>query len=134
MRPLLNLPHITPVHDEHNAPEQIPIYVHDFLKVCLGLKTATVTALWEALCHLVWKVEYNQQLTDDLGSKYIPLFLRHGDARGIGTSSSIDSVGLLSLITAHAVSILPFCPTHTNVSRPGMSTVPWCPSSRATVS
>jgi hypothetical protein len=80
LKPVLKLE--CSIHDPEPLNE-LPDHVLKFLESCLGANKETLSGLWTMFRAEVWKVEYGAKLTQQLGNKYIGLFLSHGPANGI---------------------------------------------------
>ena len=63
----------------------LPGHVVRFVRESLGMTKGVVTRLWELLRDESWKIEYDYDLTQRLGDRYIPMFLKHGPSNGLGT-------------------------------------------------
>ncbi|KAF8077601.1 hypothetical protein FPV67DRAFT_1614590 [Lyophyllum atratum] len=65
--------------------ETLPVNVHDFLKVCLGLEDEIAKSAWAALRHIAWQFvpDTIEDYSRRIGGEYLQLFLNHGLSRGI---------------------------------------------------
>lgn len=76
-------------------PERLPLAVHDFLKLCIGLLDDEVAKLtWTTLGPVAWEYGYNEGLqnANRASIKYMRLFLEHGLCRGISKSKISEEV------------------------------------------
>lgn len=76
----------------NEPPERLPVSVHDFLKICVGLQDETAKLAWAVLRHLAWSMDSDPAdfwKTSCARTKYLKLFLEHGACRGLGKSSSV---------------------------------------------
>ncbi|KAJ6479711.1 hypothetical protein C8R45DRAFT_1101158 [Mycena sanguinolenta] len=65
-------------------PDNLPVNVHDFLKIALNLTDELTKSAWSRLCDTAWSHDFTA--TEELAArtKYIILFLQHGLSRNIG--------------------------------------------------
>lgn len=68
-----------------SPPDSLTQSAHAFMSASLELRDDTIKLLWQALKHYIWELEYDEELHRELGSQYIPYFLREGIARQIST-------------------------------------------------
>ncbi|KAJ7635627.1 hypothetical protein B0H17DRAFT_1107508, partial [Mycena rosella] len=70
-----------------NPPETLPVKVHDFLKISLGLTDDLAKLAWEILRETAWS--HDSSPVEELAArtKHISSFLQHGLSRGIGIYS-----------------------------------------------
>ncbi|KAJ7113336.1 hypothetical protein C8R43DRAFT_961570 [Mycena crocata] len=75
-------------------PETLPIPVHDFLKLCLGLTDDIAKITWEQMRTTAWSRDFTA--TEELAArtKHIELFLQHGLSRNIGVYSLQPPTGV----------------------------------------
>ncbi|KAJ7929413.1 hypothetical protein B0H13DRAFT_2310564 [Mycena leptocephala] len=68
---------------QSNAPDSLPVKVHDFLKVSLGLTDDIGKLAWEHLRDAAWSHDLTPVEELAARTKYISLFLQHGLSRDI---------------------------------------------------
>ncbi|KAJ7125515.1 hypothetical protein C8R43DRAFT_1090555 [Mycena crocata] len=69
-----------------HPPDTLPVNVHDFLKLSLGLTDDITKRAWERLRQAAWE-DLSPAESLAARTKYITLFLQHGLSRGIGIYS-----------------------------------------------
>jgi hypothetical protein len=72
---------------QDDPPERLPVNVHEFLKLCLGMKDETAKIAWDTLRNLAWSASMEADglmAKTRAHTKYIKLFLKHGTCRGLG--------------------------------------------------
>ncbi|KAF6763450.1 hypothetical protein DFP72DRAFT_1141386 [Ephemerocybe angulata] len=65
-------------------PLVLPNNVRQFIHASLDMEEKTVDDLWETFREEIWELEFDvDDLTETLGTRYIPLFLKHGPSNDI---------------------------------------------------
>lgn len=75
--------------DTDEPPANLPVAVHDFLKVCLHLDDEMAKLAWVTLRHAAWDFSAHEDHLLGRGHndiRYLRLFLKHGLCRGLGMS------------------------------------------------
>jgi len=77
------------VVSDNGPPEHLPISIHEFLKLSLGMEDETAKLAWANLRVFAWNFDDQAEDPRKTGRArliYMKLFLEHGSSRGIGTS------------------------------------------------
>ncbi|EAU88688.2 hypothetical protein CC1G_01061 [Coprinopsis cinerea okayama7 len=69
-------------YDQSSLPTP-PVYILDFIRVALRLERNAVKLLWEVLRDAIWDEEWDEEVHRQLGHRYVPLFLEHGQSRNL---------------------------------------------------
>ena len=81
-------PELTRLKEPKNSPlEHLPIAIHDFLKLSLGLEDEIAKLAWATLRVFAWNSDPEAEDLRKMGRahlKYMKLFLEHGSSRGLG--------------------------------------------------
>ena len=81
LRPKLSA--LQPSYNSH-PPLNLPVNIHDFLKLCLDMTDDIGKIAWSRVCLLAWSRELTSVEELANRTKYIQLFLEHGLSQGIG--------------------------------------------------
>ena len=77
------------VVSDNGLPEHLPISIHEFLKLSLGIEDETAKLTWATLRAFAWNFDDQAEDPRRTGHAcliYMKLFLEHGSSCGIGMS------------------------------------------------
>ena len=72
--------------DSHSAPPLLPVTIHDFFVLSLGISDASVKVAWDGLRAAIWEGDYKDDPITAFSkvSEYAGDLLQHGISREIG--------------------------------------------------
>lgn len=103
-------------------PELLPVDVHDFLKLCLGMNDDVAKLAWERLRNTAWSHDLTSAEELAARTKHINLFLQYGLTRKIGLSGC--KYIYLLLLTYSVVRCILLRATDSGLHRPDLCSEP----------